>query len=484
MAAAGAGRRVAVIGGGVTGLSAAYQLGSLAAVRNLPLTVTLFEASDRLGGKILTHSRDGLVIEGGPDSFISQKPWGVELCRRLGLGADLTGTNPDATATYLLTGNRLVPLPEGWMLLVPTRIWPFVRSPLFSWSAKLRMAMEPFVRSRNVPADESLAGFVERRLGSEAAEKLAGPLLAGIYAGDAGKMSLAATFPQLSDLVTKHGSLLRGMIAMKRARSRRPAGGGGSNLTMFVTLRGGLNQLVRALKEQIQGEIRTGVAIKGITPEAGGYRLILGDGGTFTADAVILASPASGASDLIAGFDPELAATLREIRYSSTATVTMAFPRAAVRHPLNGFGFVVAPNESRRILACTWTSSKFPHRAPRETVLIRCFLGGMRDETVGTQSDSELSEAVFRDLDGILGGLPRPIVTEIFRWERANPQYEIGHLDRLRRIDARLDHHPGLYLAGAAYRGVGIPDCIHQGMGAADQAAALLFETNNPAEHE
>jgi len=481
-------KKVLIIGGGITGLAAAYSLQELSRKNQAPITFTLIEGQSRLGGKILTDTENGFVIEGGPDSFISQKPWALELCLQLGLKDRLTGTNRDQTATYILHNGRLVNLPEGVMLLVPTRIRPFLSTPLFSPLGKLRMGMDWIIPRRQTREDESLAGFVRRRLGQEAVERLAEPLLAGIYAGDAEQMSLAATFPQFQELEERYGSLIRGMLARRRERGGPVPSGketptGITPTTLFMTLKGGLTELVEAIVSKLDRDaITTGTEAERIHWKSGlsTYQVRLKNGTALTADAVIATSPAYVTADLLSETDATLVRTLREIPYVTTATVSLAYHKNSFRHPLNGFGFVAPRREERTIMACTWTSTKFPHRAPAGRVLLRCFAGGAGRENIVSLPDLELVDRVREDLREIMGVTEEPIFFRIYRWEKANPQYPVGHLDRLAEIDDRLTRFPGLFLAGAAYRGVGVPDCIRQGKEAAERAFNFLTLPPSP----
>ena len=461
---------VVIVGGGVTGLTVAHTL----MTSNPSLDIALVELEEKLGGKIVTERVNGFVIEGGPDSFISYKPWAMELCRKLGLENRFTGTNRDQKTTYILRGNRLIELPEGLMLLAPTRLIPFVRSPLFSIMGKLRVGLDLLIPKRRDTEDESLAGFVRRRMGREAVERLAGPLLAGIYAGDPKRMSLKATFPQLAELEQKYGSLIRGMLARRwemtgiSQKSSAP--------TMFMTLRSGLGELVEALVKQIgRVHLLTGRRVIELLPRGeSGYDLKLDDGKELSAQAVVLTAPAFVTAGLVERLEPELSKQLLDIRYVSTATVSIAFRRSGFPHPLNGFGFVVAGDLSQEVMACTWTSTKFPHRAPHDHVLLRCFLGGEGREEVVGRSDEELIRLVRKNLQSVLGVVQEPALVKIYRWIRANPQYDVGHLDKVKTIEKRVSRYPGLFLAGAAYHGVGIPDCIRSGMQAAEKALNYL----------
>ena len=484
-------RHVVIIGGGIAGLAAAYELQERARADGRPLTYTLLEASQNLGGKLVTEhvaSPVGdFVVEGGPDSFLTQKPWAAELCRRLGLDDDLIGTNDARRSVFILHRGRLTRLPEGMVLIVPTRLKPVVRSPLFSWRGKLRMALEPFIPSRRDDGDESIATFVRRRLGREVVETLAEPLLSGIYAAAPEQQSLLGTFPRYRDLELKHGSLIRGTLAQKRTSPPAPplqgkgvgglgsSSGLGSPPSAFLTLRGGTHQLVRALEGAlVDGQVRTGEEVTHLEWDGAGYYVRTDTGAHLNADAVVLATPAYVSGALLEDIAPQLAGKLNSIRYVSTATVSLGFRRADVIHPLDGFGFVVPRGERRRIFGCTWTSTKFDHRAPEQGVLLRCFVGGAGREELVALSDDELLGLVRGDLRAIMGIDAQPIITRIFRWHRSNPQYDVGHPDRVRAIYALCAARPGLFLTGSAFEGVGIPDCVRHGQETAGNVLAYL----------
>ncbi len=468
-------KTVAIVGGGITGLAAAYHLEEQAKAGDLPLACRLIERQSQFGGKILTERIDGFIIEGGPDSFISMKPWGIELCQRLGLADHLTGTNPDQKQIYLLRKGRLVELPEGVMALMPTRLWPFVRSPLISPLGKLRMGLDLFIPPKTDKQDESLASFVQRRLGREALERLAEPLLAGIYAGDPRQMSLASTFPQFREIEQNYGSLTRGMLARRRAMP--PAS---SRYTMFMTLKEGMGELVETLTKRLDPSTRmAGSGVTGIQPRSMTYELLLADGQRLEADAVILATPAFVTADLLKQLNSSLADRLRRIPYVSTATVSLAYKRSGFSHPLNGFGFVVPRSEQRTILACTWTSTKFPHRAASDHVLVRCFVGGAGREELALHEESTLVKMVCEDLKAIMGVSTEPALAKVYRWEKANPQYNVGHLEQVAEIEKMTAQHPGLFITGAAYRGVGVADCIHQGIQTAEKVLTHLKFTKH-----
>lgn len=462
--------RVVVVGGGIAGLSAAYYTEKYAAEAGIDLDLTLVERADQLGGKITTATPDGFIIEGGPDSFITQKPWGVELARELGLDDHLMGTNPEQHGVYVLKGGELRKMPDGMMMIVPTRFMPFVTSNLISWPGKIRMGMDLFIPPRKDESDESLADFIRRRLGQEALEVLAEPMMAGIHVSDAETLSLKATFPRFINIEQKYGSLTRGMIAARKARNaakkERESKGGGT-VSIFMTFKDGLQEFVAALNDAIQGTIITGHGVQRITQTDAGYTLDLDDGRTLEADAVVLATPAFVAANMLREVNPTLAEQLDAIRYVTTATVSLGYDADDIPGNLIGTGFVIPRNEPTRLLACTWTSNKFTHRAKPGTALLRVFVGGPRREQIVAQNDKDLIAMVRDELRDIMGITAEPTIARAFRWERGNPQYDVGHLDRIDALDAQCP--PGLYLAGSAYRGVGIPDCVKQGKAAATQ---------------
>jgi len=451
--------RVAVVGGGITGLAAAYGLSKAEGAHGVE--VTLYEQAPRLGGKILTERVGGFILEAGPDSFLTSKPEALALSRALGLEEDLVGTGPDRTV-YVLSRGRLHPLPEGLALVAPTRILPFLRSGLFTLPEKARIGVELLLPPRRVDGDESLGAFVRRRLGRAALDRIAAPLLAGIYAGDAEQLSLEATFPMLRDLERRHGSVIAGMLARRRA-----AANADGRLPLFVTLRGGLDRLVERLRAALEGvEVRTGTRVEAIARKGSGYLLDHSTGERTRADAVILTTPAFAAASLLQPLAPEAASLLRHIPYASTATVSLAFREGDIP-ALRGHGFVVARGEGWRITACTWASAKWPDRAPPGFALLRAYVGGASDAAVLEQSDEEILQVVREELHAAMGIAATPVFWRIVRWPASMPQYTVGHLERLAAVEAALASYPGIVLAGAGYRGIGLPDCIRQGLAAA-----------------
>jgi protoporphyrinogen/coproporphyrinogen III oxidase len=453
--------RIIVIGGGIAGLSAAYY-----AKKNIPdATITVVESDSRWGGKIITDRvsfDDGqFIIEGGPDTFLASKPWGVALCKELGLSERLHGTNPNQKNTYVLNKGRLLPLPDGLAMMIPTNVEAILKTRLVSWVGKARMGFDFVQPAKAINGDESLGTFVSRRLGREAYENLIEPLMSGIYAGDGDQLSLASTFPYLRDLETKYGSLARGALKM-RAQSNGKAVQG--SRSAFLTPTTGLAEIVEALVKYLQSNdvsLRLNTSVSKIAKIDSRYIVKLEDDSSFEFDSVILATPAYVSGTLLASLDPELASTLKSIPYASTATVSLAYRQSDLPRPLDGYGYVIPRREGRKALACTWTSTKFPHRAPEGYALIRVFVGRAGQDI--PWSENELLELAKEELQLTLGISVEPLLSRVFMWDRAMPQYNLGHPEILKRIDAALENLPGLALAGNGYRGIGIPDCIHSG---------------------
>jgi len=471
--------KIAIIGGGISGLAAAYTIQETSRAKNLNATVYLIEAENRLGGKILTEQVDGYTIEGGPDCFLRQKPWAAQLAGRIGLQSNLIGTNDEQRKVYVVNKGKLVPLPDGVMLMVPTRIMPFALSPLISIPGKIRMGLDLLVPPFNGEGDESIGDFVRRRLGKEALEKIAEPLLSGIHVSDPEKQSLLATFPRFRSLEKNHGSLIQGMWKeRKQAAKKKPISEIGPT-SLFLSLRSGLSQMVDQLETSLQEvQLLCGQRVIRLDRQAkAGYCLALSGHTPLEVDAVILAIPAHDASVLVESFAPQIAAELQKIRYVSTATISLAYRKSDIRRPFSGFGFVIPSKEKRDISACTWTSIKFNHRAPEDTILLRCFVGGPGKEEMVSLSDEEMIAVVRRELKALMGLDAEPILTRIYRWEKANPQYDVEHLTLVRQIFDLCQEIPGLYLTGSAYEGVGIPDCIRQGQQAAEKVMVFLSET-------
>jgi oxygen-dependent protoporphyrinogen oxidase len=436
--------QILVVGGGIAGLTVAYDLGRRG------LDVLVLEEQERLGGLISTFARDGFLMDGGPDAFLRAKPHARALCEELGLGAELIPTNPERRRVYVLHRGRLHALPEGFRLTVPTRLRPFLSTSLFSWRGKLRIVLERWIPPRRNGTEESVASFVTRRFGKEALERVGEPLLAGIHCGDAAKLSMDLLFPNLVALERRHGSLTRGMAA---------AGMGGEE-TVFLSLAGGMGRLVERLAQEIRGEIRLGQRVVEIRMRDQGFEITLASGERVASSAVVLALPIRVSEKLLATFAPRAASELSRIETVSTAVVFHAFRRENVRHPLDGYGFVVPESEPNRLLAATFVSTKFPFRAPDTDVLLRAFLGGRRDLQILDSSDVDLEALSLRELERVLGPLGAPRFSRVVRWADRTPQIELGHADRIAAFERALEDAPGLFVLGSGLRGVGIPDSI------------------------
>jgi oxygen-dependent protoporphyrinogen oxidase len=453
---------VAIVGGGIAGLAAAYELSRRG------VSVVVLERAPRAGGVILSEEIDGFTIDGGPDALLIQKPEGIALCGELGLGGRLVPTKLPRVA-YIQRGGRLHALPAASVLGIPTRPGPFVRTSLFTWAGKLRMGAELFIPPRRTDADESIGSFMTRRFGREATTFLAEPLLAGIHAGDVDRLSMKALFPRLLDAERTHGSLLRAFRANPNSRTPNPDGA-------FKSLPGGLSELVRGLVKALgEQSVRTCRTVTSVTGR--GPFTVRTANEAVEARAVILAAPAFATGAILRDRDEGLARLCGEIPYSSAITVALAFRRDSISHPLAGSGFVVPRVEGTGILAGSWLSSKWPHRAPDDNhVLLRTFLGGARDPRAIESSDAELVSTSIAALSPLIGIRGQPLFTRIYRWERGNAQHEVGHLDRIAAIDRALARHPGVFVTGSGFRGVGIPDCVADGRATARTVAAWLGE--------
>jgi oxygen-dependent protoporphyrinogen oxidase len=450
---------VAIVGGGVSGLAAAYELWTR------KRSVAVLERELRPGGIIRTERVGELVIDAGPDALLVQKPAALTLCNELGLGDRLIPTKPPRTA-FILRNGVLHPLPGSSILGFPTRLTPLFKSTLLSFPAKLRMAVEPFVPRRGGSEDESIADFVRRRFGSEAVAYIAEPLLAGIHGGHVERLSMRSLFPRLVEAEARTGSVVRGFRRDRAAPS--PDG-------VFRSFPEGLGELVDALMRAAPaGSVRLGSTVSKIE-EGQGYTIHIEGQPSLHARAVILAIPAFATADLLGPLDPDLAAACRTIRYLSTAVVVFAFPRSAVRHELRGTGFVVPRSEGIGITAGAWITSKWPQRAPENDVLLRAFMGGARDPNVLSRTDGELAAAALADLTGILDIRGTPTLTRVYRWKHASPQQEVGHTELMQHIERKLASHRGLFISAAGFRGVGIPDCIAD----ARTTAAMADEFTN-----
>ncbi|MDB5351681.1 MAG: protoporphyrinogen oxidase [Planctomycetota bacterium] len=420
------------------------------------------------------------MIEGGADSFITNKPWGVDLCRELGLGDALIGTDSTRRRSFVVRNGRLLPVPEGFVMMSPSRIGSILTSPILSLRGKLRLLLERFVPRKTDDSDESLASFVKRRLGREALDRLVQPLVGGIYTADPNDLSIAATLPQFLAMEREYGSLIRAARHQKRADQAAS----GARYGLFVSLADGMEALPKALSEALpSGTIRTETPVRRISrPDPlGPWRIELLDGSSIEASAVLITTEAHAAARLVDGFDPELALQLRSIPYASSAIVSVAYRRNAIAHPLDGFGAVVPIIEKRSILAISFTSVKFPNRAPADSVLLRVFVGGATQAELFDLDDSAMATIVRRELGELIGATGEPLFLEIRRHPRGMPQYNLGHLDRVAAIRRLESQHEGLGLAGNAFDGVGIPDCIRSGRSAADAILSALTEAGRRA---
>lgn len=475
-------RQVIVIGGGIAGLSATYYLQKKAEEQGLDFSLMVLEANQRWGGKIITDREGGFVIEGGPDTFLATKAWGVGLCRELGLENRLNGTNPKHKNTYVLHRGRLKPLPDGLTMMIPTQFGPMIRTGLLSWPAKARMGLDFFLPPHPLNGDESLGAFVSRRLGRSAYERLIEPLMSGIYAGDGDELSLQSTFPYLRDLELKYGGLVKGALNIRRKMAHSGTKAPGSR-SAFLTPFTGLQEIVEALIAQLQSsgvDLRCGEPIKQVSAEGDNFRVEAESGESWLAEGVVLATPAFITGRLLAEIEPDLSADLADIPYVSTATVSLAYRQEDLPRPLDGYGYVIPRREGRRALACTWTSTKFPHRAPDGYALLRVFVGRAGQGADLPVEEDELLALAQEELRMTLGITATPVLVRTFYWENAMPQYNLGHPARLERIQHHLERRPGLALAGNGYAGIGIPDCIHSG----EQAAEKMIQHLSAGEAE
>ena len=463
-------KRVAIVGGGISGLSAAFHL-QKARAAGAEFSYTLFESSKRLGGSMHSIRVADCLVEAGPDSFLTEKPWALMLCKELGIDDQLIGSNDAQRKTYIVVKNRLIAMPDGLMFMVPTKLLPTALTPLFSWATKLRMAQELMHPARPMQDDETVGELVERHFGPEVVDRLADPLLSGVYGGDANKLSARAVLPRFVEMEEKYGSLSRAMLAahkkMAGVARNQPA------RPLFSSLRDGMQQMVDAITVRLDASaIRLRTRVRGIYPKNGGWRLAIEMKDDEYFDAVLLATPANLAGALLEAVDAELSGDLLEITYSSSVTVTLGYYMDQLQRLPPGFGFLVPRSQGMRMLACTFVHNKFPHRAPPDKGLLRCFLGGARDEAVLSLTDDEMLHTVRAELKKILKLDVRPIFSRIYRWRGAMAQYELGHIARVERIERRVSHIPGLALAGNAYHGIGVPDCIRSG----EEAATTILE--------
>ncbi len=449
-------KRVAIIGAGISGLTVAYKLKKMG-LKDVEIKV--FEKNTRAGGTILTEKYSGFIIEAGPDCFITEKPWALELASEIGLGSRLIGTIPEKRITYVLSEGTLHPIPEGLILMIPTKILPLITSTLFTIQGKLRMGLELFISRKKDTRDESLAEFIIRRFGREALEKIAEPLVAGVHAGEPGNMSVKSSFSRFVEMEKKYRSLILGTLKMRREFKRKY--GRFEEKSMFMTFVSGLGEMIEKLEELIGKEtIVLNREITDIRKRADGFIITYSKNEDERFDALVLAVPSYISANLLKNTSPELSNLLRNIPFVSTATVTLVYKTDNFAHPLNGYGFVIPSKEKRKIMAVTWTSSKFKFRVPDGFVMLRCFVGGVRNSHLLDLEDSELIKIILEELKTIMGIQSEPYFTKIYKWHRAMPQYIIGHEKNLQLIEKELQRFPGLFLTGSSYRGIGISDCI------------------------
>jgi len=463
--------RIVVIGGGISGLSSAYRLVELSLRNSISLEIIVLEKSGKLGGVISSKLINNFIIEEGPDSFNTKNKSAIDLCYRIGMKSDIIHTNDEARQIFVIYHDKLVPIPEGFFL-APTRLMPFLNSPLFSFQGKLRILMDIVIPRRNSQEDESVASFFKRRLGNEAFELVAQPLFSGIYSSDPNMLSMQATMPHFIIMEQEHRSIIRAMRgnlisnAMNNKNSKSP-------YNSFVSFKGGMQDLINTLASYLpKKSIQLNKVVQNITITNDGWRIVTKNNDIIDANGVIVATPSIQAATLVRGFDPLLADYLSEINYTSSVIINLVYKREDISHPLNGSGFVVPISEDLPILACTFSSVKFPGRTPPEMILLRCYMGGAINPEIYEKDESWLIDSAHNSICGVLGIKSKPIFKMISRNPQSMPQYMVGHLDHISQIYYMIRKYPGLQLAGNAYEGVGIPDCINSG----EKAAEKLFE--------
>lgn len=454
-------RKVIIIGGGISGLATAYRLSELARQGSFPLEITLLEARSRLGGVIETKSQKGFLLEGGPDSFISEKPAALELSKRLGLIRDVIGTNEEFRRSFIYKNGRLVRVPEGFYLIAPSQVSAFLQTPLLSWATKLRMGCELFIPKRPGGGDESVASFVRRRFGETTLREVAQPMIGGIYTADPERLSLEATMPQFLEMERHYGSVIRGLFARKKLGKKNTSRtASGPRYSLFLSYRNGMEQLTQTLVSKLP-EVRFKVSSPAASlRRSAGWEVVTQQGDVLFSDAVCVALPAQHAARLLVEPAPSLSRDLAAIPYESVATVNLAYRRQDIPHSLRGFGFVVPAFTRRKIVACSFSSVKFEGRAPEGMVLLRAFVGGALHREVYALEDEALVRTVKEELHHYLGIEKDPAFTVVSRYPETMPQYQVGHLSHVASIRSQLVAFPGLYLAGNAYNGIGVPDCV------------------------
>ncbi len=463
-------KRIAIVGGGISGLAAAFALEQRRDV-GVPVEYVVYEARSRLGGVLVTDRVQGCLVEAGPDSFLTEKPWAIELCKKLDLADQLIGSNDSQRQTYILVKGKLVVMPDGLTFMVPTKILPTMFSPLFSWRTKMRMATEWFHPPQEAANDETVAELIERHYGPEMVDRLADPLLSGVYGGEASQLSVRAVLSRFADMEAKHGSLGRAMLA---ARKKMAKGPDCPPSPLFTSLKEGMQQMVNAIVARLDRKaLRTSSPVQSVTAENSGWTVSAGYQSDHF-DAVIIATPAPAAATVLRLTNEKLASELAGIHYSSSVTVTLGYDETVRQSLPPGFGFLVPRSEGRRMLAGTFVHNKFPHRAPENRAMVRCFLGGARDEPILDSKEDEILRVVRSELKEILGLAVEPLFARVYKWRGAMAQYEVGHLERVQRIQTLCEGLPGLVLAGNGFTGIGVPDCVRSGMQAADRLSSVF----------
>lgn len=466
-------RRVIIIGGGITGLSAAFYMKKLFSDKGIPIDITLIEKSEKLGGKVQTLRRDGFIIERGPDSFLARKIPIITLTKELGIEDELVGTNPGARTNYIYHKNKLHKMPLGFVLGIPTKLTPFMKTGLISPFGKLRAALDLLLPKKRNLEDESLGHFIQRRLGKEVLENITEPLLGGIYAGDTQTLSLKATFPNFFEMEQEHRSLIVGMAAGKKNASDSKTLNA-VNKSMFLTYKNGMSTLVEHLTEELKSiQIIKGKGVEEVFKMEDGYEILLKDDTMLQADGLVMALPTQQAATLLP--DVKYIDWLKKINYVSVANIALTFNKEDISFPMNGTGFLIPAKEKTVLTACTWSSSKWLHAAPKNKLLFRCYVGRERDQQWVKWSDEELLANVLKDLNNIMGITATPNTHVITRATHSMPQYPVNHIEQLKKLRENLaTQKPGIFLCGAGYEGVGIPDCVQQGKTAAENMLNFL----------
>ncbi len=462
--------RAIVVGGGIGGLSCVHRMQKMAKERELDLDIKLFEACSRFGGVIESQKKDGFLHEKGPDCFISEKPAGLRLVKELGLEEQLLETRTEFRRSFILHRGRLHSIPEGFYLMAPTAPWPFIKSPLMTWPGKIRAGCELFIPKRKSNEDETLGSFVKRRFGQELLDRMAQPLVAGIYSADPEELSLQATMPRFIQMEQKYGSVTRGLLNTLRARASGP------RYSLFLSFKEGMETLVQELLKRIpSSSLYSNTSIQSFARNPSGTWMVkLDNGQIHETDWLTLALPAHQTAQLIQSESPEMASILNGISYSTSITINFGFKTSQLDHVPNGMGFVIPQLEKRNLLACSFSHQKFEQRAPENTVLLRAFMGGKPLHELMERSKEEIIPTVESELRKILGIQGPPLCVSFAKWKSCMPQYPLGHLQTMDHLDRLKKEFKGLFLVGNGYRGVGVPDVIESANQAAQEAFDLI----------